>query len=188
MGALLRSVSSLNSHMAGISGHDLLQDDPDSLQLDIGIIAACAPTLRPLLGTVLKLSTNLNHYREANYYRAGKALDRLPVTANAARGYLRQNTASGDFFELTLGLGIPKAQKWVAVNRANTGFTAVVHNNSKNSSNNKNGCSSSDAEAAKVTAEVIAGEKSGSDEDVIMPAPDPNFKGIVKTTEFRVDT
>lgn len=136
----------------------------------MGIIAACAPTLRPLLGTVLKIGSHLNHYREANYYRAGKALDRLPVSGSATRGYLRQNTASGEFVEL--GLGNPRAQKWVNVNRANTGFTAVVHN--KNTS--------------PIANVDLSGEKSDELDDVIMQAPpDPDFKGIVKTTEFKVE-
>ncbi|KAL2255487.1 hypothetical protein VTK26DRAFT_3251 [Humicola hyalothermophila] len=56
-----------------------------SLQLDIGIIAACAPTLRPLLGRVLGLSSSLDLHGRANYYRAGKALDRLPVSSNSGR-------------------------------------------------------------------------------------------------------
>jgi hypothetical protein len=141
----------------------------------MGIIAACAPTLRPLLGSILKLSTHLNHYKEANYYRAGKALDRIPVSGSATRGYLRQNTASGEFVEL--GLGSPtKNEKWAAVNRANTSFTATVHNN-----NNNNSQSGKD--------EIINAEKPVIfDEDVIMQVPpDADFKGIVKTTEFKVE-
>ncbi|SPQ25775.1 bfa84ac6-2afd-4b6a-a33f-eab4edb327b3 [Thermothielavioides terrestris] len=68
-----------------------------SLQLDIGIIAACAPTLRPLLGRALHLSTSLDPYRGANYYRAGKALDRLPrpPVPAAARRYLHGRRGGG---------------------------------------------------------------------------------------------
>jgi len=140
----------------------------------MGIIAACAPTLRPLLGTVLKIGSHLNHYREANYYRAGKALDRLPVSGSATRGYLRQNTASGEFVELGLGNPKPQQQKWVNVNRANTGFTAGVVHNTHNTS--------------PITKIEISGEKSDDLDDVIMQAPpDPDFKGIVKTTEFKVE-
>jgi len=62
-----------------------------SLQLHLGIVAACAPTLRPLLGRTLRLTNagvgggaggkNLpRNYNDANYYRAGKALDRLPLS------------------------------------------------------------------------------------------------------------
>ncbi|KAM7219675.1 hypothetical protein V8F06_004888 [Rhypophila decipiens] len=86
-----------------------------SLQLDIGIIAACAPTLRPLLGSVLRLTTHLNHDREANYYRAGKALDRIQRSGHGRgsgpgetgarntgrRGsLLKPNKLSGEFVEL----------------------------------------------------------------------------------------
>jgi hypothetical protein len=136
---------------------------PLRLQLDIGIIAACAPTLRPLVGRALKLSTTLDPYRGANYYRAGKALDRLPVTSNSARRYLRQNTTSGQFFELVKG-----NKQWAGVNRKDSGVSATaIH-----------------AEHAR-----IKGEASGDsiDVDAILPLDDPAFKGIVKTTEVKVE-
>ncbi|KAK3376183.1 hypothetical protein B0T24DRAFT_677075 [Lasiosphaeria ovina] len=156
-----------------------------SLQLDIGIIAACAPTLRPLLGRALRLSGNLNHYREANYYRAGKALDRLPVSGSGNRGYLRQNTASGEFLEMA-GKG---GEKWATVNRGNTAFSASVNNNTTN-----NGGGEGHGHVPEMTGALAldsAAEKPRvSEEDVILPDPDdldPEFKGIVKTTEFRVE-
>ncbi|KXX78608.1 hypothetical protein MMYC01_204485 [Madurella mycetomatis] len=135
-----------------------------SLQLDIGIIAACAPTLRPLLGRALNLSAVGNQYRGANYYRAGKALDRLPVTNNAGRGYLRRNTASGDFLELV------KGEKQWGANGGDAGFSATaVH-------------------AENVRKGETAGERSGSEGDIALTVPDdPEFKGIVKTTEFKVE-
>jgi len=137
-----------------------------SLQLDMGIIAACAPTLRPLLGRVLRLSDNRNHYNDANYYRAGKALDRIPKSGSEKRGYLRQNTASGVFVE---GPGSPKPEKWAAVSREKTSFTASVRN------------------GETVKADIL-GEKISIDEDAILQLPpDPHFKGIVKTTEFKVE-
>ncbi|KAK3936921.1 hypothetical protein QBC46DRAFT_268605 [Diplogelasinospora grovesii] len=70
------------------------------LQLNMGIIAACAPMLRPLLGRALRLSAKSTYkpYKDPNYYRAGKALDRMPRSGpNSARGYLKQNTNSGQF-------------------------------------------------------------------------------------------
>jgi len=132
-----------------------------SIQLDIGIIAACAPTLRPLLGRALRLSTTLDPYRGANYYRAGKALDRLPVTGNPARRYLRQTTVSGQF-ELVKG-----QKHWAAANHKDSGFSATA-----------------------IHAEHVEmkGEASGeSIEDAILPLNDPEFKGIIKTTEIKVE-
>jgi hypothetical protein len=132
----------------------------------MGIIAACAPTLRPLLGSLLKLSDHRN-YKDANYYRAGKALDRIPKSGSEKRGYLRQNTASGVFVE---GLASPNPEKWAAVNLEKNSFTATVNNGSS---------------SAK---DEVLGEKPSIDEDAIMQLPpDPDFKGIVKTTEFKVE-
>jgi len=135
-----------------------------ALQLDIGIIAACMPTLRPLLGSLLKLSDG--NYKDANYYRAGKALDRIPKSGSEKRGYLRQNTASGVFVK---GLASPTSDKWAAVNHEKTSFTATVNN------------------GGSVKDEIL-GEKPSIDEDAIMHIPsDSDFKGIVKTTEFKVE-
>lgn len=136
-----------------------------ALQLDMGIIAACAPTLRPLLGSVLRLSDHMN-YKDANYYRAGKALDRIPKSGSEKRGYLRQNTASGVFVEALVS---PKPEEWAAVNREKTSFSATVNNR--------------DSEK-----DEVLGEKPSIDEDAIMQLPaDPDFKGIVKTTEYKVE-
>ena len=149
-----------------------------SLQLDIGIIAACAPTLRPLLGTVLKLTTHLNHDREANYYRAGKALDRIPRSGgNSARGYMKQNTPSGEFVELVKSISPGgSSQKWAVVgNGPNTNFSAGVVN--------PRGIQHDSVVIREKGAEVY---ESGSD-DLAIHQADPEFKGIVKTTEFRVE-
>ncbi|KAL2172268.1 hypothetical protein VTG60DRAFT_6646 [Thermothelomyces hinnuleus] len=134
-----------------------------SLQLDIGIIAACAPTLRPLLGRALKLSTTLDPYRGANYYRAGKALDRLPLSGNSTRRYLRQSTGSGQFFEMNKG-----NRPWIGPERKDSVFSAsAVH-----------------AEHARVN-----GEASGEslEAPVILPPRAAEIRGIVRTTEVRVE-
>ena len=143
------------------------------MQLDMGIIAACAPTLRPLLGRALRLSMNINHYREANYYRAGKALAQMPVSGSATRGYLRQNTASGEFLGKIDGKG---AEQWATVKHAETISASKSHTKNKYSGD-KDG-------------EVTFEKPNSSEEDVILPHPDnidPDFKGIVKTTEFRIE-
>lgn len=140
---------------------------PARLQLDIGIIAACAPTLRPLLGQTLNLSPLGNPYRDANYYRASKALDRLPRGNNGGEyGYVRRNTTSGGFVELFKG-----EKQWAAAaGRGGTGFSGTaIH-----------------AEHARKGE--TAGDRSGSEGDTVLPlTDDPEFRGIVKTTEFRVE-
>lgn len=143
-----------------------------ALQLNIGIIAACAPTLRPLLGRTLKLHNAVNYHQDANYYRAGKALDRLPVHIPGHRHgggrsrYMRHDTESGQFVELVKG-----DKHWATIHRLDSSFSATaVH-----------------AEHVPRSGD-FGGERSGSDEDIILPITiDPEFKGIVKTTEFRIE-
>jgi hypothetical protein len=140
-----------------------------SLQLDIGIIAACAPTLRPLLGRALRLSTSLDPHKGANYYRAGKALDRLPASNNTTKGYLRQNTASGRFVDL-----VKDEKQWIAANRGDSVSSATaVH-----------------AEHAQCEEGRLNGGQCSSDDDAILQVPvnDPEVKGIVKMTEIKVET
>ncbi|KAL2185906.1 hypothetical protein L209DRAFT_687764 [Thermothelomyces heterothallicus CBS 203.75] len=145
------------------TSQDISDRHLDSVQLDIGIIAACAPTLRPLLGRAPKLSTTLDPYRGANYYRAGKALDRLPLSGNSTRRYLRQSTASGQFFEMNTGNRL-----WIAPERKVSVFSAsAVH-----------------AEHARVNGEA-SGE--GLEASVILPPRAAEIRGIVKTTEVRVE-
>ncbi|KAK4151369.1 hypothetical protein C8A00DRAFT_45411 [Chaetomidium leptoderma] len=139
-----------------------------ALQLDIGIIAACAPTLRPLLGRALRLPNSLDPHRGANYYRAGKALDRLPVSGNLPHGYQRQNTASGQFVELAKG-----GKQWAPAHPDDSpgGSATAIH-----------------AEHVRMKAEV-GGEKSNCEVDAILPprVEDPGSKGVVKTTEVKVE-
>ncbi|KAK3305600.1 uncharacterized protein B0T15DRAFT_555880 [Chaetomium strumarium] len=138
-----------------------------SLQLDIGIIAACAPTLRPLLGRALRLSSTLDPYRGANYYRAGMALNRLPVTGESARGYLRQNTRSGDFVELA-----KVEEHWTAAHGGDhlTFLATTVH--AEHATNQGQG----------------SRETSSSDIGAVLPPRDtPRFKGILRTIEVRVE-
>ncbi|KAK4187866.1 hypothetical protein QBC35DRAFT_383892 [Podospora australis] len=143
-----------------------------ALQLDIGIIAACAPTLRPLLGRALKLHNAVNYHQDANYYRAGKALDRLPGhipghhNGSGRARYLRHDSESAQFVELIKG-----DKQWASLHGLDSSFSATaVH-----------------AEHVPQNGETL-GDRSGSDEDIILPITiDPEFKGIVKTTEFRIE-
>jgi hypothetical protein len=130
------------------------------LQLDLGIIAACAPTLRPLLGRALRLSTSLDPHRGANYYRAGKALDRLPITRNSERRYLRENTTPDQFIEL-----VKRPKHWDPAGCGEPGFLATaVH---AEHVQNKGECSR---------------DRGSTDEDAILP-----LDGIVKTMMIKVE-
>ncbi|KAK1830978.1 hypothetical protein QBC39DRAFT_391563 [Podospora conica] len=116
-----------------------------SLQLHIGIIAACAPTLRPLLGTLLNISRE-DEYREANYYRAGKALDRIPKSGNNNGGNddkKQKHKRGSDAGLAESGLlrhpgntspsptNFLKGAEWARVNRGGTGFSARVRGGSE---------------------------------------------------------
>ncbi|KAK4665161.1 uncharacterized protein QC763_510700 [Podospora pseudopauciseta] len=168
-----------------------------SLQLDIGIIAACAPTLRPLLGRFLRLSPIA--YREANYYRAGKALDRLPLhsrhpgrdtSINGIRAaYLRQNTEldleERQFIELLTG---EKRGKWG--NYATALHMEYVRSPPVRSTKITSG---GETETIVQGGVGVADKGQGSDDerDLILPAglrgEEGGLRGIVKTTEFRVE-
>ncbi|KAK4642689.1 hypothetical protein QC761_510700 [Podospora bellae-mahoneyi] len=167
------------------------------LQLDIGIIAACAPTLRPLLGRFLRLSPIA--YREANYYRAGKALDRLPLhsrhpgrdtSINGIRAaYLRQNTdldlEERQFIELLTG---EKRGKWG--NHATALHMEYVRSPAVRSTKITSG---GETETIVQGGVGVADKGQGSDDerDLILPAglrgEEGGLRGIVKTTEFRVE-
>ncbi|KAK3319592.1 hypothetical protein B0T19DRAFT_404161 [Cercophora scortea] len=172
-----------------------------SLQLDLGIIAACAPTLRPLLGSFLRLSNHLNHYKEANYYRAGKALAQLPrgSSGNSARaaGYLKQNTASGDFADMvrikSRSLQGQAAWASVGMNRANNSmningtYSATVESGNAAPAGQK-GLNASTNREKPVVEEIETG--SMSEEITIIQMNDLEYGGrggIVKTTEYKVE-
>ncbi|KAK3690463.1 hypothetical protein B0T22DRAFT_515877 [Podospora appendiculata] len=170
-----------------------------SLQLDLGIIAACAPTLRPLLGSFLRLSNHLNHYKEANYYRAGKALAQLPRGSggNSARGYLKQNTASGEFAEMVRAKSRSQGAAWASVgmmpHRAgetiNGTYSATVESNAAPAHQGSagKGLSVSASREKPIVEEVETG--SMSDEITIIQMNDLEYgaRGIVKTTEYKVE-
>jgi hypothetical protein len=94
------------------------------------------------------------------------ALNRLPVTGDSTRGYLRQNTRAGDFVELA------KVEKhWTTAHRGGLTFLATtVH--AEHATNQGQG----------------SRETSSSDVGAVFPASDtPRFKGILRTIEVRVE-
>jgi len=107
----------------------------------------------------------VNYYRGANYYRAGKALDRLPITETPGQEYLPRDGPSGQYIEM-----VRRQKQWEEANNGDSTFLATA-----------------------VHAEHVQGrenaraEKCSSDEDAILPLDDPGFKGIVKTMEIKVE-
>ncbi|KAH7133820.1 hypothetical protein EDB81DRAFT_887633 [Dactylonectria macrodidyma] len=70
--------------------------NPDSafLQVSTGIIAACAPTLKPLVGRWLNIASS-NGYGSNNYYG-----NQSSGQARCRTGYIVQNTPVGPGYEL----------------------------------------------------------------------------------------
>lgn len=87
-----------------VSFLQLLELTPgDSLQINIGIIAACAPTLRPLVSNVLHLSTNsASRYPSNNVYgpnRSGatRGTGILGVRSLNNNDWVQTESFNGDF-------------------------------------------------------------------------------------------
>ncbi|WYZ44851.1 hypothetical protein EsH8_VIII_000167 [Colletotrichum jinshuiense] len=77
------------------------------LQLNLGIIAACAPAIKPLVGRALKISSS-RHYNSDNLYEnrypTGRTGRTGNVTSNARRqGYREQGSQCAPDFELEDG-------------------------------------------------------------------------------------
>ncbi|KAK4221612.1 hypothetical protein QBC38DRAFT_428846 [Podospora fimiseda] len=148
-----------------------------SLQLDIGIIAACAPTLRPLLGRFLNITHAINGYRgAANYYRAGRALDRIPPPPAAYR-HPRATDTIGSAGRFSGKRGLREKDEWGITSLNSCGATTVVH--------------AEHVGIPRGTPDSVDSEKGLTlqvDEDMILPLTEnPEFRGIVKTTEFRIE-
>ncbi|KAK1978452.1 hypothetical protein LZ30DRAFT_784144 [Colletotrichum cereale] len=74
------------------------------LQLNLGIIAACAPSLKPLVGRALKINSS-RHYNNDNLYEnrypTGRTGRTVTITATAKRqGYREQSSQSAPEYEL----------------------------------------------------------------------------------------
>ncbi|KAK2026376.1 hypothetical protein LX32DRAFT_665358 [Colletotrichum zoysiae] len=76
------------------------------LQLNLGIIAACAPSLKPLVGRALKLNSSHLYHENLyeNRYPTGRTGRTVIITATAKRqGYREQSSQSAPDFELEEG-------------------------------------------------------------------------------------
>jgi hypothetical protein len=76
----------------------VVSSDKRSLQLNIGIIAACASFLKPLVGRVLKINSSAGYYPSSQQYnRSGRTPMGASVMASGAR---RGNGQKVEDFEL----------------------------------------------------------------------------------------
>ncbi|KZL72539.1 integral membrane protein [Colletotrichum incanum] len=74
------------------------------LQLNLGIIAACAPAIKPLIGRALKITSSRRYNSDnlyENRYPTGRTGRTVNITANAKRqGYREQGSQGAPDFEL----------------------------------------------------------------------------------------
>ncbi|VUC27350.1 unnamed protein product [Clonostachys rosea] len=130
------------------------------LQLNLGIIAACAPALKPLVRNILNLKSLTPGYGYTNSasrrLRSGK---RTTGLSNKAKGYIRQTSKTGG----------PEAFELKSVNDNQTFYiaTAEGRNDSDLSGPGGNGT-----------------RRENSSDSIVHP--DANGKNIVRTTEVSV--
>jgi hypothetical protein len=131
-----------------------------SLQLNIGIIAACAPSLKPLIGNVLKLSS-YNMYNDPNIYE-----NRSKRTTKYGQGTLQQGTLAGK--DDGSNIDIELQDQYLTSGEAS--YHASIKGLDKGA-------------PAKVYGAGGNGGEFGSEETILH---DRNSKGIIRTTEIRV--
>ena len=137
-----------------------------SLQLNIGIIAACATSLKPLVSRALGLSTT-DRYNSNSRYAYGSRSRGTPGTKRPvdATGSRHDRIATIQEFELEDELG-----------RGSASRTAVL--------TNSKGETSSTATSFYKHGST---DGSGSEEMILSNSPpQQNFKGILRTTEVIV--
>ncbi|KAL7939924.1 hypothetical protein V8C42DRAFT_349954 [Trichoderma barbatum] len=146
------------------------------LQLNLGIIAACAPSLKPLVGNILKLkSLTPNHgYQSPGGYhhsnRTGGRQNRtLTIGTSAAKGYTRQDSTTEDKgdFELHERRLHGKGDM----------YTATVARRDAAGSNSAPYHTGGDGSSA---------HRNGSEDSIFAGLGSVNGKGIVRTTEVSV--
>ncbi|EFQ33948.1 hypothetical protein CGRA01v4_12429 [Colletotrichum graminicola] len=140
------------------------------LQLNLGIIAACAPSLRPLVGRALKLNSgrlynNANLYE--NRYPTGPTGRTVIITASAKRqGYMEQSSQSAPEFELEEGTFSQSAdtrRQESIRGKSRLGAVSVYRKNSLE-------------------------DRSGSEEMILdTDSRTPGSRGIMRTTEVHIE-
>ncbi|VUC28413.1 unnamed protein product [Clonostachys rosea] len=142
------------------------------LQLNLGISAACAPSLKPLVKNILSLTswTPRYGYTGSGGYNArsggNRATALYTIGGTASRGYAKQNSrVDGDDFELRS-----------ARRPDSLGATNYVARAEARDSTKSDGMYGKDGESA--------GERNGSEETILHA--DDRKKAIVKTTEVTI--
>jgi hypothetical protein len=79
----------------------LIHPAPNSLQLNIGIIAACASFLKPLLGRLLKINSTIGYSYPSNQYnRSGRTPAGAETIGSGYPAKRRRGRSEVDEFEL----------------------------------------------------------------------------------------
>ena len=141
----------------------------------MGIIAACGPSLKPLVGNLLHLSSG--EHRKPNYggyygrQTGGRGDGALTIGSARGRGYAKQHSRSGyaEDFELHRGGDRDKDFADVYPVTSNSAKTAVNHSHYP-----------SHREDDQV------GHRSGSEETILGRHTMGGKKGIIRTTEVTV--
>lgn len=142
-----------------------------SLQLNVGIIAACAPALKPLVGRALKISSS-RHYNSDNLYEnrypTGRSGRTSNITTGTARrqGYREQGSQGAPDYELEDGPFSPSPEFYrTTIKGGNNTPAAVAVYQKKNS----------------------FGDRSGSEELILETGHGfGDSKGIMRTTEVHI--
>ncbi|CAI0643224.1 unnamed protein product [Colletotrichum noveboracense] len=138
------------------------------LQLNLGIIAACAPALKPLVGKALKISSsrryNSNNLYE-NRYPTGRTGRTGNGTSNARRqGYREQSSQGAPDFELEDGPFSPSTEMYrTTIKGGNHPAAVAVYQNGRS-----------------------FGGRSGSEETILVSDQKLNDHGIMRTTEVSI--
>ncbi|KAK1705614.1 uncharacterized protein BDZ83DRAFT_207578 [Colletotrichum acutatum] len=141
------------------------------LQLNLGIIAACAPALKPLVGRALKISSS-RHYNSDNLYEnrypTGRSGRTGNITTGTARrqGYREQGSQGAPDYELGDGPFSPSPEFYrTTIKGGNNTPAAVAVYQKKNS----------------------FGDRSGSEELILETGHGfGESKGIMRTTEVHI--
>lgn len=145
-----------------------------SLQLNIGIIAACASFLKPLVGRLLKINTSAGYYPSGQYAygRSG----RTPLGTNpGSRTNNKRRTGMGqDDFELHTKSEVTVGERGVSVS---PGTTRVQGTRSRTSDLHPDG--------GMYASEGNAHSDANS-EEIILQKPEPSH-GIMMRRDFTVE-
>lgn len=148
-----------------------------SLQLDIGIIAACASFLKPLVGRLLKINSSAGYYASSQLYnRSGRTRLSGGVGGSRADANSKRRTGPNDRSEHDEFTGHTKND--VRVNNIRLGDL--------NSSPVETEIQASRSSPDDYSADTIYGTPSRTNsEEIILQKPEPSH-GIIRTRDVTV--